>query len=599
MQTLKKETTILSQINFPKDLKTLSIKDLKTLCTDVRAKIIKQLSVTPGHFGASLGVVELSVAIHSIFNTPDDLLIWDVGHQAYAHKILTGRKNSFHTLRILNGISGFPRISESQYDNFGTGHSSTSTSAIMGMAVASKLNKNEDRQHIAIIGDGALTAGMAFEALNNLSDLNANILVIINDNQQSIDDSVGALDKHLNGLRNQKSNNIFKDLDLNYYGIVNGNDFEAIYKELLLQKEKKGVRILHCKTIKGFGYKYAEKGNPTIWHAPGKFDVKSGERLSLGTDFPKKYQDVFGYTLVDLAIHNKNIVAITPAMTSGSSLHWFKEKFPNRFFDVGIAEQHAVTFAAGLATQGKIPFCVIYSTFLQRAYDQIVHDVALQNLPVVFCIDRAGVVGEDGATHHGIFDISFLRALPNLIVISPRDEQELINAMHWVNANAKQPIAIRYPRGRGTLKKLIPAQPIRLGKGSLLKKGKKIAIISIGKTAIEVSKAIEKLNEKNIFPAHYDIRFIKPLDKTLLLEIFKKYNYLVVVEDGIKAGGTGSAILEFLATTDFKIKMTLMGIDDAFIEHGTNEELYKVIGIDANSICKLILKFSEPTENNL
>ncbi len=582
---MKKLDNILNHVNSPKDLKSLSVLELTKLCSNVRSEIIEQLAVTPGHFGASLGVIELTVAIHSVFEAPEDKLVWDVGHQAYAHKILTGRKAIFHTLRTLNGISGFPKISESEYDNFGTGHSSTSIGAIMGMAVASKLDNKPDRQHIAVIGDGALTAGMAFEALNNLSELGANILIIINDNQQSIDDSVGAFEKHLDGLRNNSSDNIFNNLNLDYYGIVNANNFEEIYNELLLQKNKRGVRILHCKTIKGFGYTHSENGNATIWHAPGKFDVKSGNRLKAEGNLPKKYQDVFGEALVDLASKNKNIVAITPAMTSGSSLHWFKEQFPNRFFDVGIAEQHAVTFSAGLATQGKIPFCVIYSTFLQRAYDQIVHDVALQNLPVVFCVDRAGVVGEDGATHHGVFDISFLRSLPNMVIISPRNEQELINAMHWATENARQPIVIRYPRGRGVLESLKPAQPISLGKGSLLKKGKDIAVVSIGKMAEEVTKAIKQLEEHKIFASHYDIRFIKPLDTQLLDEIFTHYTHLAVVEDGIKAGGVGSAILEHLATTDYQIKVSLLGIDNVFVEHGKVSELYKSIGIDASNIC--------------
>ena len=589
MQSLKKSDDILKQINSPKDLKALSVLELTKLCSDVRNKIIEQLAVTPGHFGASLGVVELTVAIHAVFETPNDKLVWDVGHQAYAHKIITGRKATFHTLRTLNGISGFPKISESLYDNFGTGHSSTSIGAIMGMAVASKLDNQPNRQHIAVIGDGALTAGMAFEALNNLSELDANILIIINDNQQSIDDSVGALEKHLDGLRNKRSDNIFNNLSLDYYGIVNANNFEEIYNELLLQKNKRGIRILHCKTIKGFGYTHSENGNATIWHAPGKFDVKSGTRLKAAESLSKKYQDVFGKTLVELASKNKNIVAITPAMTSGSSLHWFKEQFPERFFDVGIAEQHAVTFSAGLATQGKIPFCVIYSTFLQRAYDQIVHDVALQNLPVIFCIDRAGVVGEDGATHHGVFDVSFLRSLPNMIIISPRNEQELINAMHWATKNAKHPIAIRYPRGKGVLESLKPAQSISLGKGSLLKKGKEIAIVSLGKMAEEVTKAIKELERHKITPSHYDIRFVKPLDTQLLDEIFATYNHIVIVEDGIKAGGVGSAILEYLATTNYQIKVSLLGIDDVFVEHGKVSELYKSIGIGASNIYTYIL----------
>lgn len=581
---MKKEGSILDRVNLPKDLKQLSLEEQITLCNEVRSQIVDQLSQTPGHFSASLGVVELTVAIHSVFNTPEDKLVWDVGHQSYAHKILTGRKNDFSTLRKYNGLSGFPKRSENNYDDFGTGHSSTSISAVLGMAVASKLDGEYTRQHIAVIGDGALTAGMAFEALNNAIATQSNVLIIINDNQQSIDDSVGALELHLESLKSGGKDNLFNNFGIAYYGVIDANNYKEIHEALVHQKKLQGVRVLHCKTIKGKGYFPAEQGDAATWHAPGQFNPETGERVKSTTDFPKKYQDVFGEELVKLGELNKDIVAITPAMISGSSLHLFQEKFPNRFFDVGIAEQHAVTFAAGLAANGKLPFCVIYSTFLQRAYDQLIHDVAIQNLPVVFCIDRAGLVGEDGATHHGVFDISFLRLVPNLVIISPRNEQELVNAMHWSVENAKQPIVIRYPRGRGVLTEIKQPQQITLGQGEQLISGKNIAVISVGKMAEEVSKAINLLNKESVFPSHYDIRFVKPLDLSLLKTISKKYKTLVVVEDAAVAGGTGSAILEYLATINSQLQVRLLGISDSFVEHGSIEELYKEVGLDGVSI---------------
>lgn len=571
-------------MNSPKDLKSLLIEDQIFLCDEVRNQIITQLSKTPGHFSSSLGVVELTVAIHSVFNTPDDKLIWDVGHQSYAHKILTGRKEFFPTLRNYGGLSGFTKRSESIYDDFGTGHSSTSISAVLGMAVASKLDGELSRQHVAVIGDGALTAGMAFEALNNASSTEANVLIIVNDNQQSIDDSVGALEHHFESLKAGGQDNIFKNLGITYYGVVNGNNYEKVHEALEIQKKLKGVRILHCKTVKGKGYFAAENGDAATWHAPGKFDPVTGEQIKSSAAFPKKYQDVFGEELVTIGELNKDVVAITPAMISGSSLHYFQERFPNRFFDVGIAEQHAVTFAAGLAANGKIPFCVIYSTFLQRAYDQIIHDVAIQNLPVVFCVDRAGIVGEDGTTHHGVFDISFLRSIPNLIIISPRNEQELINAMHWSVENAKQPIVIRYPRGRGVLSEVKQPEKVVLGKSEQLIKGENIAIVSVGKMAEEASKAIQLLNKEEVFPSHYDIRFIKPLDSELINKISGSYERLIVVEDGSVAGGVGSAILELLSTVNSSIKVHLLGIKDAFVEHGSVEDLYEEVGLNGKSI---------------
>lgn len=581
--------SILQNVKFPKDIRSFSIVESERLCQEVRAQIITQLSQTPGHFSASLGVVELTVALHQVFNTPNDKLIWDVGHQAYAHKILTGRKDEFSSLRKHKGISGFPKRSESIYDDFGTGHSSTSISAILGMAVASKLDGDFSRQHIAVIGDGALTAGMAYEALNNAVATGANVLIVVNDNQQSIDDSVGALEKHFEGI--QEGSNLFTNLGIPYYGVVDGNDYEAIHTALKYQKSLDGVRVLHCKTVKGKGYFPAENGDAATWHAPGKFNPETGERYKGKESKSKKYQDVFGEELVKLGKQNENIVAITPAMTSGSSLHLFKDQFPNRFFDVGIAEQHAVTFAAGLAANGKVPFCVIYSTFLQRAYDQLIHDVAIQNLPVVFCVDRAGLVGEDGTTHHGVFDVAFLRSIPNLVILSPRNEQELINAMHWSVNNANQPIVIRYPRGKGVLEELKAPELLELGKGEELVKGKEIAIISVGKMAQEVSQAINLLNDQQIYPSHYDIRFIKPLDKTLLDNISNSYTKLVVVEDGTIAGGTGSAVLEYLNTINSNIQVLQLGIKDVFVDHGSVSELYVEAGIDQKGIYDSIIKF--------
>ena len=586
---MKTKNSILDKISQPKDLKSLSIDNQITLCDELREQIINQLSQTPGHFSASLGVVELTVAIHSVFNTPEDKLIWDVGHQTYAHKIITGRKKEFSSLRRYKGLSGFPMRSESIYDDFGTGHSSTSISAILGMAVASKLDGKFSRQHIAVIGDGALTAGMAFEALNNVASTASNVLIIINDNQQSIDDSVGALEQHFERLKTGSTDNLFRNLGIEYYGVVDANNYQEIYQALQTQKALNGVRVLHCKTVKGKGYLAAEQGDAATWHAPGQFNPKTGKQIKSSVIFPKKYQDVFGEELVKLGELNKNIVAITPAMISGSSLHSFQTKFPNRFFDVGIAEQHAVTFAAGLAANGKIPFCVIYSTFLQRAYDQIIHDVAIQNLPVIFCVDRAGIVGEDGMTHHGVFDISFLRSIPNLVILSPRNEQELINAMHWSVENANQPIVIRYPRGRGVLKALKHPEKLLFGKGEQLIKGKKVAIISVGKMAEEVSIAIQFLNKEAVFPSHYDIRFIKPLDFNMIKAISNDYKRLLIIEDGTIAGGTGSAILEYLASINSQLEVRLLGVKDVFVVHGSLEELYKEYGLSSERIIQEIL----------
>lgn len=579
---------ILAKIGFPNDLKKLSVEELTLVCTEIRTTIIEVISENPGHFGASMGAVELAVAIHSVFETPNDKVVWDVGHQSYAHKIITGRKPAFNKIRKMDGISGFPKMSESDYDAFGTGHSSTSISAISGLAVASMLNGELSRQHIAVIGDGALTGGMAFEALNNLVELDANILVIVNDNQMSIDSNVGGLEVHLTSL-NSDTQNIFQNLGLNYIGSVDGNNMGELMNVLQSQKNEKGVRILHCKTTKGFGYFPAENGDATTWHAPGRFNSVTGEIQGNSGNLPEKYQDVFGKCLVDLAKNNKDIVAVTPAMMSGSSLNQFKDYFPDRFFDVGIAEQHAVTFSAGLAANGKLPFCVIYSSFLQRAYDQIIHDVALQNLPVIFCIDRAGLVGEDGATHHGAFDIAFLRCIPNLTIMSPLDEQEFVNMLYSVQLNCTGPVAIRYPRGRGVMRKSLEnVQEISFGTGKQIKEGEDVAVLSFGHVGNEVIKATNKLSSEGKEVAHFDMRFAKPLDKNLLHHIFNKFNSIITIEDGVVMGGIGSAVLEFKEANGYDSKVNILGLPDSFVEHGTKEELQKEVLLDSDSILKKV-----------
>jgi 1-deoxy-D-xylulose-5-phosphate synthase len=578
---------ILAGVNFPKDLKHLSVEELHLLCNDVRETIIEVLSKNPGHFSASLGAVELAIGIHHVFSTPEDKLIWDVGHQAYAHKILTGRQAKFNSIRQKGGLSGFPKRSESEFDSFGTGHSSTSLSAILGMAIAAKLD-NKLSQHIAVIGDGALTGGMAFEALNNAASSGANVLIIINDNNMSIDDNVGALQEHLNAISTKESN-LFENLNIPYYGVVNGNNINEVVVALEQQKEIFGVRVLHCKTTKGYGYFPAEIGNATTWHAPGKFDAASGERESPSAIYPKKYQTIFGETLVDLAKENKDIVAVTPAMLSGSSLKEMKDLYPERVFDVGIAEQHAVTFSAGLAANGKTPYCVIYSSFLQRGYDQLIHDVALQNLPVIFCIDRAGLVGSDGATHHGAFDIAFLRCIPNLTLLSPINEQELANMLYTAQSWKSGPIAIRYPRGKGVvLSALEKPCKIKIGKGRSLRKGKDIAILSIGAIGNEVTKALNMLEKETIHISHYDMRTIKPLDKELLKAVFNEHSSIITIEDGVISGGFGSAILEFKNQHDLTSSIKILGLPDSFIEHGTQKELHQELGLDSAGIIKTI-----------
>ena len=572
---------LLDTINSPKELRQLSKDDLPQLAQELRNFIINIVATKEGHLGASLGVVELTIALHYVFNTPEDLLIWDVGHQAYGHKILTERKAVFDTNRQFGGISGFPKRDESTYDAFGVGHSSTSISAALGMAIASQL-KGEKKHHIAVIGDASIASGMAFEGLNHAGVTNANLLVILNDNAIGIDPSVGALKQYLTNVKigTQKQDNIFEALNFDYSGPIDGHDIFKVISELERLKTVEGPKLLHIITTKGKGLKQAED-NQVTYHAPGKFDAETGEiYLKAETIEPPKYQDVFGHTIVELAKQNKSIVGITPAMPTGSSLKYMMAEFPDRAFDVGIAEQHAVTLAAGMATQGLIPFCNIYSTFLQRAYDQVIHDVALQNLPVIFCLDRAGLVGEDGATHHGIFDLAYLRCIPNLVVFAPRNEIDLRNIMYTAQLGLKHPIAIRYPRGRGvTIDWKQPFKKIEIGKGIQLKQGKKLAILSIGTIANNVSDAVSDFNV-----SHYDLRFVKPLDKTLLHQIFTTYQNIVTIEDNCIKGGFGSAIIEFASTYKYTIPITQLGIPDVFIEHGNLMQLQKSIGIDTESI---------------
>ena len=585
---------LLNSIHNPKNLKTLSIDQLNQLAQELRNFIIDIVSTKEGHLGASLGVVELTIALHYVFNTPDDLLVWDVGHQAYGHKILTGRRENFHTNRQLNGISGFPKIEESIYDTFGTGHSSTSISAALGMAIASNIKGETEKHHIAVIGDASIASGMAFEGLNHAGVTNANLLIILNDNAIGIDPSVGALKKYLTSVKTNKrlaQNNIIKALNFDYSGPIDGHNIPKLIDELNRLKKIKGPKFLHIITTKGKGLKKAEE-NQVKYHAPGKFNKVTGE-LNIKSDenLPPKFQDVFGHTIVELAKKNKKIIGITPAMPTGSSLKFMMDVIPERAFDVGIAEQHAVTMAAGMATQGLIPFCNIYSTFLQRAYDQVIHDVALQNLPVIFCLDRSGLVGEDGATHHGIFDISYLRCIPNLIIFAPRNEIELRNIMFTAQLGLKNPIAIRYPRGRGELINWkAPFSKIEIGKGVQLKKGSEIAVLSLGTIAKNVTKAINNLKDASKV-SHYDMRFAKPLDENLLHEIFLTHKIIITIEDGIIKGGFGSAIAEFSAKNKYKNDIEILGVPDTFIEHATVEELYEITLLNSSNIVELIAKF--------
>ena len=621
---------LLSTILSPKDLRKLKPDELKQVVDELRNFIIDSVSVNGGHFGASLGVVELTIALHYVFNTPKDLLVWDVGHQAYGHKILTGRREKFHTNRKLKGLSGFPKRSESEYDTFGVGHSSTSVGAALGMAVASKLKKQK-KQHIAVIGDGAIGGGMAFEALNHAGIENSNILIILNDNCMSIDPNVGALKDYLlkistsniyNNAKNEiwdllssfsqfgnsakkivkrieksikstllNDSNFFESLNFRYFGPVDGHDVNKLVETLNKLKKIKGPKILHCLTIKGKGYELAEKYQ-TKWHAPGIFDKESGKVIKTETNNNiKKYQEIFGETIVELARKNKKIIGVTPAMPSGSSLKIMMQKIPSRAFDVGIAEQHAVTFSAGLATQGMIPFCNIYSTFLQRAYDQIIHDVALQKLPVIFCIDRAGLVGPDGHTHQGAFDIAYLRCIPNMIISAPINEIDLRNLMFTAQAKNKNPFAIRYPRGK-CVGLNIPTKfkKLTIGKGKELKKGKKIACITVGHIGNQVHTIIKKLEKENINIGHYDLIFIKPLDEILLKQIIRKYEFIITIEDGCISGGAGTAILEFASLQRKKVNIIRLGIPDHFIPHGTQKEQKEISGIDDKTIEKTIRK---------
>ena len=619
---------LLAKINSPADLKKLDQAELVQLCGELRQFIIDNVSVYGGHFGASLGVVELTVALHYVFNAPYDELVWDVGHQAYGHKILTGRRDVFHTNRFYKGISGFPKRKESEYDSFGVGHSSTSVSAALGMAVASKYNHLEDKQHVAIIGDGALTGGMAFEALNHAGVSDTNILIILNDNCMSIDPNVGALKDYLtdittsqtynrlkddvwnllgklshfgknaqeivskieNGIKSTllSQSNLFESLNLRYFGPVDGHDVDHMVAVLSDLKQIKGPKILHCVTTKGKGYGPAENGNATTWHAPGTFDKITGEihKKVYEPPQPPKYQDVFGHTLVELAKENKKIVGITPAMPSGSSMNIMMKEMPERAFDVGIAEQHAVTFSAGLATQGLIPFCNIYSSFMQRAYDQVIHDVCIQNLPVNFCLDRAGFAGADGPTHHGAYDIAYFRCLPNMIVAAPMNESELRNLMFTAQLpRTEKAFSIRYPRGQGVMPNWkTPFEKIEIGTGRKIKEGEELAILTIGHIGNYAVEVCERLAKKDIQIAHYDMRFVKPLDETMLHEVFGKFKKIITVEDGSIQGGFGSAILEFMSDNNYTAEIKRLGIPDAVIEHGEQIELHKECGFDPNGI---------------
>ncbi|SEN45680.1 1-deoxy-D-xylulose-5-phosphate synthase [Flavobacterium sp. CF108] len=588
------KSNLLSNIYNPADLRLLKEEQLTEVAQELRQFIIDVVSVKEGHLGASLGVIELTIALHYVFNTPEDLLVWDVGHQAYGHKILTERREIFHTNRQIGGISGFPKRAESIYDTFGVGHSSTSISAALGMAIASKLKGDFDKQHIAVIGDASIASGMAFEGLNHAGVTDANILVILNDNAIGIDPSVGALKKYLTAVKNGKNpkqNNIIKSLNFDYSGPIDGHDFPTLIKELNRLKKIKGPKFLHIVTTKGKGLQQAEE-NQVKYHAPGKFDASTGEiHLKSEENLPPKYQDVFGLTILDLAKKNEKIIGITPAMPSGSSLKFMMDELPERAFDVGIAEQHAVTLAAGMATQGMIVYCNIYSTFLQRAYDQVIHDVALQNLPVIFCLDRAGLVGEDGATHHGVFDIAYLRSIPNMIIYAPINEIALQNILYTAQLGLNHPIAIRYPRGRGVLQNWEVEnfghyEKTNIGEGNCLKKGTKTAILSTGAIGNNVIEAINQCSNSDEL-AHYDFSFIKPLDIIMLDIIFSTFENIITIEDGAKKGGFGSAVLEFAAANNFKNKIKILGIPDQFIEHGSVLQLQQLCEIDVKSLIKL------------
>jgi 1-deoxy-D-xylulose-5-phosphate synthase len=612
---------LLSQIRTPEDLRKLNREDLAQLSTELRQFIVDVVSEKGGHFGASLGVVELTVALHYVFNTPYDQLVWDVGHQAYGHKILTGRKEEFHTNRIYKGISGFPKRSESEYDTFGVGHSSTSISGALGMAVASKLKGETDRQVVAVIGDGAMTAGLAFEGLNHGGAEEANLLVVLNDNCMSIDPNVGALKEYLTDITTSHTynrvkeevwnllgkiskfgpdarsivqkvsetlkssvlaeSNLFEALNWRYFGPIDGHDVDYLSRVLSDLKDIPGPKILHCVTKKGKGYEPAEKGSPTTWHAPGLFNKETGEIIKVIPKSPKppKYQDVFGHTIIELAERNEKIVGVTPAMPTGCSLKFMMDAMPDRAFDVGIAEQHAVTFSAGMATQGLVPFCNIYSSFMQRAYDQVIHDVAIQKLNVVFCLDRGGLVGADGPTHHGAYDLAYMRCIPNMIIAAPMNEEELRNMMFTAQLPDRGPFSIRYPRGEGVMTDWkTPFREISVGTGRKVRSGEDMAFLTIGHIGNYALDACEMLDEKGISAAHYDLRFVKPLDELLLHEVFGKFNKIITVEDGCIQGGMGSAVLEFMADHGYAAQVKRLGIPDRYIEHGTQDELFTECG---------------------
>lgn len=618
---------LLSKIDYPADLRKLDINQLPQLCDELRQDIIDEVSVNPGHFASSLGVVEITVALHYVFNTPDDRIVWDVGHQAYGHKILTGRRRQFCTNRMLHGIRPFPSPAESPYDTFPCGHASNSISAALGMAVAAKVEGN-GRHVAAVIGDGAMSGGLAFEGLNNVSSTPNNLLIILNDNDMSIDRAVGGMEKYLlnldtnetynrlrfkasrwlhskgylndnrrkglirlnNALKSVLSHqqNIFEGMNIRYFGPFDGHDVKEVVRVLRQLKDMTGPKLLHLHTIKGKGYKPAEE-SATVWHAPGKFDPKTGERIVDSSDGrPPKYQDVFGHTLLELAERNPKIVGVTPAMPTGCSMNIMMKAMPDRTFDVGIAEGHAVTFSAGMAKDGLIPFCNIYSSFSQRAYDNIIHDMALPGYHVVLCLDRAGLVGKDGPTHHGAFDMAFLRAVPNLTIASPMDEHELRKMMYTAQLPDKGGFVIRYPRGRGVHADWRCAlEELPVGRGRLISPGRHVAVLTIGPIGNDVADVIASMDEK---PAHYDMRFLKPIDKQLLREVAENYERIVTVEDGVRNGGLGSAVMEWLNDNGYLKPVTRLGLPDKFVEHGTIEELREIVGLDKESIRKSLLR---------
>ena len=616
---------LLNKVQFPEDIRSLPIEKLSQLCEELRHFIITVSANNPGHLGASLGTVELTVAIHYVFNTPNDKLVWDVGHQAYTHKIITGRKERFVTNRKYKGISGFPKMNESEYDAFGTGHASTSISAILGMATAARLSGNTAQQHIAVIGDGAMGGGMAFEAMNQAGGTHENMLVILNDNRIAIDENVGAMSQYLLKITTSKSynrfkkgvwkflnfstfivhaisrfgnavkgqivskSNLFQQLGFRYFGPADGHDVVKLVRILSNLKEIQGPKLLHIVTVKGKGLHLAEK-NQIAYHAPGNYDPETGELIIPDAqNMPPKYQTVFGETILELALTDEKIVGITPAMATGCSLTIMREKLPQRVFDVGIAEPHAVTFAAGLAAAGYIPFCNIYSSFLQRSYDQIVHDVALQQLPVIFCIDRAGLVGEDGPTHHGVFDLAFLRSIPNVIIASPINEMELRNMMFTAYQERKQPFAIRYPRGTGvTIDWKNPFENLEIGKAKILKKGKNVAVLSLGPLGNNVSKALAMLEQEGITPTHVDVRFLKPFDKKMLDEICATHHTIITVEDGVVSGGLFSEVSEYIIAKQYHTKVVPIALPDTFMEHGDLAALYKMAGFDVKNMVNCI-----------